>query len=166
MRLLIATPFALLIDVNDVKAIRAEDPTGSFGVLPGHADFLTVLTTSVVSWRLSSGKEHFLVLRGGTMRVHGGNRVEIATRQAVDDDALSRLGPAVLDKLFQEEELVKEERVSTTALQAAAMRSLERYLRSSGPALFKSGPAPNDIDGGRLTVGSIEAGGAEGADRR
>ena len=31
--------------------LRAEDDTGAFGILPGHADFLTVLAVSVVTWR-------------------------------------------------------------------------------------------------------------------
>ena len=165
LRLLIATPLSVLVDVDDVEAIRAEDETGSFGILPGHADFLTVLVTSVVSWKLSGGREHVAALRGGTLRVHGGNRVEIATRQAVDEASLAKLGPAVLDKLFQEEETVKEERVSTTALQAAAIRSLQRYLRSSRPGLLDGATSANKIDGARGPDSTIKAGAAARADK-
>jgi len=51
MRLLITTPTAVVIDDPDVVTVRAEDESGSFGILNGHADFLTALTVSVVSWR-------------------------------------------------------------------------------------------------------------------
>jgi F-type H+-transporting ATPase subunit epsilon len=40
-----------VIDDPDVVAVRAEDESGSFGILSGHADFLTALTVSVVAWR-------------------------------------------------------------------------------------------------------------------
>ena len=48
MRLLITTPTAVVIDDPNVVAVRAEDESGSFGILNGHADFLTALTVSVV----------------------------------------------------------------------------------------------------------------------
>ena len=51
MRLLITTPTAVIVDEQHVVAVRAEDESGSFGILNGHADYLTALTVSVVSWR-------------------------------------------------------------------------------------------------------------------
>ena len=51
MRLLITTPTAVVIDDPDVVAVRAEDESGGFGILKGHADLLTALTVSIVSWR-------------------------------------------------------------------------------------------------------------------
>ncbi len=44
MRLRIVTPLAVVVDESDVTALRAEDESGSFGILPHHADFLTSLT--------------------------------------------------------------------------------------------------------------------------
>ncbi len=49
MRLLIATPTSIVIDEHDVVAVRAEDESGSFGILNGHADFLTALSMSIVA---------------------------------------------------------------------------------------------------------------------
>ncbi len=48
MRLRIITPLAVVVDEDGVLALRAEDASGSFGILPGHADFLTSLAISVV----------------------------------------------------------------------------------------------------------------------
>jgi F-type H+-transporting ATPase subunit epsilon len=36
--------------------LRAEDASGSFGILPGHAPFLTALAISIVSWRKDDTK--------------------------------------------------------------------------------------------------------------
>ena len=50
MRLRIITPLSVVVD-EEIDTLRAEDASGSFGVLAGHAPFLTALTTSIVSWR-------------------------------------------------------------------------------------------------------------------
>ena len=57
MKLTVTTPLAIVVEADDVVHLRAEDETGAFGILPGHADFLTALAVSVVSWRDASGTE-------------------------------------------------------------------------------------------------------------
>ena len=49
MRLRIVTPLSVVVDEDDVRPSGREDASGCFGLLPGHADFLTSLTVSVVS---------------------------------------------------------------------------------------------------------------------
>lgn len=128
MRLLVTTPVSVVIDVEDVHHVRAEDETGAFGILPGHADFITVLTLSVVTWSGMGGDEHHIALRGGVLTVRDGNLVEIATREAVGEDTLRQLGRAVLERFREEEEAEEESRVSATRLHLAAIRQLQRYL--------------------------------------
>jgi F-type H+-transporting ATPase subunit epsilon len=79
MRLLVTTPTAILLDVDDVRHVRAEDRTGAFGIQPGHAEFLTVLTVSVLSYRDAAGVERYVAVHGGVLRVRGGSAVEVAT---------------------------------------------------------------------------------------
>ena len=86
MRLLVTTPVSVVIDADDVAHVRAEDETGAFGVLPGHADFITVLAISVITWRDQAGVEHHVAVRGGVLTVRDGDLVEVATREAVGDD--------------------------------------------------------------------------------
>ncbi|TWC78335.1 ATP synthase delta/epsilon subunit-like protein [Rhizobium sp. SJZ105] len=50
MRLRIVTPLSVVVD-EDIDSLRAEDASGSFGILAGHAPFLTALVVSIVSWR-------------------------------------------------------------------------------------------------------------------
>jgi alternate F1F0 ATPase F1 subunit epsilon len=82
--------------VSDVAHLRAEDETGVFGILPSHADFLTVLAPAVASWRDDRGAEHHVALRGGLLEVHGGDAIAIATPEAVAGDDLHRLESEVL----------------------------------------------------------------------
>src|SRR6516165_1340575 len=79
VRLTVTTPLAILVEASDVAHLRAEDETGAFGILPGHADFLTVLAVSVASWRDDRGAEHHVALRGGLLEVRGGDAIAIAT---------------------------------------------------------------------------------------
>jgi F-type H+-transporting ATPase subunit epsilon len=130
MRLVVTTPLSVLIDADDVREVRAEDETGSFGIRPGHAGFVTALTVSVVSWHDQEDREHQIAVRGGILMVDAGRAVEIAAREAIGEDTLAELGPAVLERMRREEESEKEEWVSTTRLQLAAIRYVQNYLEA------------------------------------
>ena len=65
MRLLITDPTAVVADDADVASLRAEDESGGFGILTGHADLLTVLPVSVVSWRHADGTTAICAVRRG-----------------------------------------------------------------------------------------------------
>ena len=92
MKLTVSTPLAIVVDTEDVVHLRAEDATGAFGILRGHADFLTVLEISVVTWRDDKGDEHHVAVRGGMLEVRRGEDISIATREAVRGDDLAAIG--------------------------------------------------------------------------
>jgi F-type H+-transporting ATPase subunit epsilon len=128
MKLVVTTPTAIVLEAEDVRHVRAEDETGAFGILPGHDDFLTVLSVSVITWRDREGEEHHVAVRGGLLTVRDGALVEVATRGAVGERDLERLGHAVLEIFEQEIRSEESARVSTEQLHIAAMRQLQRYL--------------------------------------
>lgn len=130
MRLIVTTPIALVEDVEDVRHIHAEDETGAFGILPGHADFVTVLPVSVVTWRRADGAEAFVLVRGGVLTVQGGDRVEIAARGAYRADDLAGLGEDAIAALERLDLSEIEARTSESRLHLATMRQIERVLRS------------------------------------
>src|SRR3546814_9073408 len=90
MKLTVTTPLAVVIDAADVTHLRAEDATGAFGILPRHADFLTVLAISVVVWRDAAGREHYVAVHGGLLELHGRDHIAIATRESVPGDDLAQ----------------------------------------------------------------------------
>ena len=130
MRLRVATPMAVVVDAPDAVAIRAEDGSGHFGILPGHIDFLTVLEPSVVTWRDEQGREHFVAVRGGILTVQEGRTVEVATREAVADDDLAALQAAVLASMRAEAQAEEHDRAHAARLHAAFIQQMTRYLRS------------------------------------
>lgn len=131
MRLVITTPVSILVDEDDVRHVRAEDETGGFGIAPGHAEFLTALNISVLTWRDAAETEHHVAVRGGVLSVRG-DTVEVATRQAVGEENLDRLGRAVLERFRNEAREEEEEWTSAARLNVAMVRQVQRYLEAGG----------------------------------
>jgi F-type H+-transporting ATPase subunit epsilon len=129
MRLSITVPTALVVELDDVVHVRAEDASGAFGILRRHADFLTVLETSAVSWRHADGAERHCAVRGGVLTVRGGERIAIATRDAVLGDDLARLETEVLEAFRHKTNEEQTARAGSARLQLAAMRRIVSYLR-------------------------------------
>lgn len=140
MRLLITTPTAVVIDDPAVAAVRAEDESGSFGMLSGHADFLTALTVSVVSWRRTDGARRYCAVRRGVLSVSEGSLVAIATREAVAGDDLDRLEHVVLAGFRDVIEAERAARTASLRLQMNAIRQIVRYLRPERPGAFGIAP--------------------------
>jgi F-type H+-transporting ATPase subunit epsilon len=129
MRLTVATPFAIITDADHVVHVRAEDETGAFGVLPGHADFLTVLAISVITWRDDENHEHHVAVRGGMFHVQGGDAVSVATPEAVAGDDLHQLESDVLTSFRRQLNEEQAARADTQRLYLTAIRQIVRYLR-------------------------------------
>jgi len=155
MRLVVTTPLDVIADITDVRLLRAEDETGSFGIMPGHADFLTVLGTSVVSWRNDSGEEHHVAVSGGVLSVRDGDLVEIAAHEAFTEDTLETLGGTVRERFREQSEAEQEAWTTATRLQLATIRSIERYVsgeRAVPTAAMAAGPEQSpfgDVGGGQ-----------------
>jgi F-type H+-transporting ATPase subunit epsilon len=132
MRLRITTPLDVVVDADGVAAVRADDATGSFGILSGHADFLTSLTVGVVTWRDAAGLAHYCAVRRGLLMVTGGQEIAIATREAVAGDDLATLDETVLARFHTDSEAERTERIDSTRLQLNAIRRIVRHLRASG----------------------------------
>lgn len=128
MTLRVATPLAVAVSETGVASVRAEDASGSFGILPGHADFLTVLGPSVLRWRGADKVWRYCALRGGVLRVSDGARVEIACREAVPGDDVAALEALVRQRIADQEDAARRARAEQTRLHASAIRSLMRRL--------------------------------------
>jgi F-type H+-transporting ATPase subunit epsilon len=139
MRLLITVPTAVVVNDPDAVAVRAEDESGSFGILPGHVDFLTALTVSVVSWRRADGARRFCAVRRGVLSVSQGSLVAIATREALVGDDLDHLEHVVLANFRDNVEGERTARTASLQLQMKAIRQIVRYLRPERPGAFGGG---------------------------
>ena len=129
IRLVISEPLRTIGDFGDITSVRAEDGSGSFGILPGHGDLITVLIPSVVSWRHADGRPGWCAVRRGILMVDGGCQVAIATRQAQLGDDLATLEHAALRRFRAELDAERRARVAATRLHTTAIRQIVRALR-------------------------------------
>ncbi|MDE2455570.1 MAG: F0F1 ATP synthase subunit epsilon [Burkholderiales bacterium] len=120
---------SVLVDALGVQSLRAEDPSGSFGILPGHADFLTVLTVGVLSWREADGRWRHCALRRGVLTLRGGRELSVATREAVPGAEIAELVPEVLARLTRRQKTEDDARRESRQLEVRALRELVRPLR-------------------------------------
>ncbi len=144
LSLRVTTPMAIVLDETGIASLRAEDASGDFGILPGHADFLTAIDAGVLRWRRAGGDWRFCALRGGIFRVTGGARVEIACREAVPGDDLAELQARVAEAHAAQLDAARQTRSEGTKLHARAIRHLMRQLMGDqrGYALLA------ELDGG------------------
>jgi len=133
LHLTIATPVSTLVDDKNVSSLRAEDESGSFGVLPGHVDLLTALPPSVVRWSGPDGALHFCALRGGLMTIQGGTRVEIGCREGILGDDIHSLEAEVIALRESQLDIDRRSRVEELRLHAIAIRQIIETLRQRRP---------------------------------
>lgn len=128
MRLRIADPTGVVVD-QEVRSVRAEDSSGGFGILDGHADFITALEISVVSWRLADGSRGHCAVRHGILTVREGTVVNIATREAHIGDSLEQLQASVLHGYRQSREAERAGRTAAARLRMQAIRRMVEALQ-------------------------------------
>jgi F-type H+-transporting ATPase subunit epsilon len=84
---------------QNVDSLRSEDDSGSFGVLEGHEDFMTVLKPSVLIYRVGE-REGYAAVDGGIMRIIGGE-VTVASRELVEGDDPDELKDRVMSEFYK-----------------------------------------------------------------
>jgi len=139
MKLRIVTPLDVVVNEDGVTALRAEDASGSFGILAGHAPFLTTLATTVVRWTDATGARRYCAVRNGVLSVADGVTISIATRAAVAGDDLDVLDRQVIARFQADLEAERVERFEGTRLQLDAIRKIVAHLqpaRSGGGGTF------------------------------
>jgi F-type H+-transporting ATPase subunit epsilon len=132
MRLRVITPLEVVVDEDEVVAVRAEDASGSFGILPHHADFLTSLAISVVSWKKADGIRHYCAVRRGVLAVTAGREIAVATREAIRGDDLATLDETVLGRFRADLEAERANHADSSRLQLDAIRQIVRHLGAAG----------------------------------
>ena len=129
MRLLVTTPTAILLDVADVRHVRAEDSSGAFGIEPGHTELLTVLEVSVLSFQDAAGATRYVAVHGGVLRVRDRSVIEVATSEGLVGDDLDALQKAVIARYQAEADAEAKARTRADRLHLLAIRTLHRIVR-------------------------------------
>ena len=134
--------------------------SGSFGILPGHADLLTALVPSVVRWRTADGSTHFCAVRGGVFTVSAGHNVAVACREGVLGDSLEDLEAKVRAVRAQQMEADRKARVEQVRLHAsggAPATAISAAQSGDGRARQGGGCLVRGADFDRLTEAAQRA---------
>ncbi len=81
LRVRIVTPLGVVLD-DECEYFAGEDIHGSFGILPRHTRFQTVLVPSVLSLRKKGGEEVFVAVDRGYLEVEDGKIRAVVRRGA------------------------------------------------------------------------------------
>jgi F-type H+-transporting ATPase subunit epsilon len=129
MKLTVLTPTALVLEVEDVRRLRARDATGELGIRPGHGDFLTLLEVSVLDYTAGDGPVRYVAVAGGVLSVEGGQAVQVLSDEAVAGDDLRELEATTLESFRHRVSTEETAATGLARLHVALMRRLESFLR-------------------------------------
>jgi F-type H+-transporting ATPase subunit epsilon len=127
MRLRVITPLDTVLE-TEVARLVAEAPNGSFGMLPRHADFVSLLVPGILTYETEDGTEHYLGVNSGTL-VKCGGEVLVSVLGAVQSDRLEELGGLVAREFRVQDEEEREARSALTRLEAGVLRRFSELGR-------------------------------------
>lgn len=125
IHLVLSSLGAVLVDVADVRSVRALDATGSFGLWPGHEDLLAVLSVGLLSWRDAQDTWRWCALRSGVLTLQRGCELQIASREAVLGDDPAQLEKTVLNQLRQRQQTEDKARRESHQIEVLLLRQLQ-----------------------------------------
>lgn len=114
--------------IDNVASFIAEDDSGSFGIQPGHARLLTVLTTGLARFRLDTGPWEFIAVPGAVLYCHD-NAVHVCARRYLRDSDYERIGTALREQLQAEERTLQQVRQRLQHLEEEMLKRLWRLQR-------------------------------------
>ncbi len=120
MQLRVMTPRRLVLE-QEVAAVVAEGPRGSFGLLPRHIDLATALVPGVLAYLDLKKRESFVALDLGLL-VKCGPEVLVSVRRAVPGDDLESLRRRVSEEFRVLDERERAARSALARLEAGVIR--------------------------------------------
>ena len=114
--------------IDAVRSFLGEDASGSFGLLPRHDRFMTVLTLGLARLLLADASREYLGFPGGLLYFRD-NELRISTRRYLRDTDVGRIAGALSRELLQEEQALAETRRKLHRLEAEMLRRLAQLER-------------------------------------
>ncbi len=129
IQLEVVTPYGPVLR-KKVDEVVAQSTEGEFGVLPGHAPFITSLEIGMLTYKNGPTVEHMFI-NSGYAHIEAGTLSVIAnSAEKVEDINIERAKEA---KKRAEERLKSAESIDTNWIEAALKRATTRIQIVSGP---------------------------------
>ena len=134
MQFELATPTRLLVS-SEVDEVVAPGTEGYFGVLPGHAAFLTTLTAGDLMYRRGRDEHHLAVI-GGFAEVNAEHMIVLAEAaerpDEIDVERAERARQRAEQRLAGRSPTASAEDIDYTRAMAALARALARLQVARG----------------------------------
>ena len=114
--------------IDGITSFVGEDTSGSFGLLPHHARFMTVLAFGLARVRRADGTWEYLAFPGGLLYFVEGE-CRISTRRYLRDIDAARIAAALSRELLEEEQALGETRRKLHRLEAEMLKQLVALAR-------------------------------------
>ena len=115
-------------DIAGVTSFVGTDASGSFGILPGRARFMTVLDYGLSRFRGADGRWCHLACPGAVLYL-AGDRLTVNTRRYLLDHDYDRISGMLSGQLAREEEELRSLRQNVQSLEQALLRRLRQLDR-------------------------------------
>ena len=120
--------------ITGVTSFVGEDASGSFGIQPNHARFMTTLVFGLARFRLGTGDWQYLALPGAVVYFNN-NELTISTRHFLIDTDLERISALLEQQLVTEEDNLHATRESLHRMEQAM---LQRMLSLKSKTVWQS----------------------------
>jgi F-type H+-transporting ATPase subunit epsilon len=118
-------------EITGVTTFVGEDASGSFGILTGHARFMTSLTIGLARFRVGEDSWKYLALPGAVLYFHD-DLLTLSTHRFLLDDDYMRISQALQDQLLAEEDTLHNMKESLHHMEEEVLRRLWEMGRGAG----------------------------------
>ncbi len=115
--------------IEAVTSFVGQDASGSFGILPGRAGFMTILSFGLARFRVGEAPWQFIACPGAVLSF-GNNALCVNTRRYLMDDDYGRISGLLVGKLTEEELALKAVKDNIQQLEQELLRRLHQLNRS------------------------------------
>jgi F-type H+-transporting ATPase subunit epsilon len=116
--------------ITGVTSFVGEDASGSFGIQPNHARFMTTLVFGLARFRLATGGWQYLALPGAVAYFNN-NELTISTRRFLIDTDLERISSLLEQELIAEEAELRATRESLHRMEQAMLKRMLTLKRKT-----------------------------------
>ncbi|WP_321370161.1 hypothetical protein [uncultured Desulfuromusa sp.] len=93
-------------EISQISSFVGEDASGSFGILAGHARFMTTLVVGLARFRVAHKNWQYLALPGAVLYFCS-NVLTLSTRHYLIDDDYMHISQALQQQLLEEEKKLR-----------------------------------------------------------
>ncbi|WP_126444984.1 F0F1 ATP synthase subunit epsilon [Sulfuricystis multivorans] len=111
--------------ITDVKSFVGADASGSFGILPGRAPFVTVLEYGLARFGDAAGRWRYLACPGAVLQLVD-DALFVLTRRYLLDEDYARISALLAGQLAQEEAQLQAVKDNLQRMEQELFRRLRR----------------------------------------